>query len=221
MEQVRPLLLPLIDRMTKNDAVKCLRLLVCCAVRLLIVGKLGGGVMEKFYSECGQAVRSDKITTPKELLIKLKMEVPGDEAFRIEFARANVRKPVLARYYLRALQQNEDGESQPEYVPNDDQGEITLEHVLPQSPSPQWSHIPEDILDAWSRRLGNLALLKKSQNELADSEGIKAKSKVMASSKFSLTAEFKKVKQWGTKEIADRQERLATIAVKTWPLKVQ
>ena len=221
MEQVRPLLLPLIDSMTKNDAVKCLRLLVCCSVRLLIVGKLGGGVMEKFYSECGQAVRNGKIVTPKDLLLKLRTEVPGDEAFRIEFARANVRKPVLARYYLRALQQNEDGEAQPEYVPNDDQGEITLEHVLPQSPSPHWSHIPEDILDAWSRRLGNLALLKKAQNELADDEDIKTKSKVMSSSKFSLTAEFKKVKQWGTKEITERQERLASIAVKTWPLKVQ
>jgi len=221
MEQVRPLLLPLIDAMSKNDAVRCLRLLVCCSVRLLIVGKLGGGVMEKFYSECGQAVRAGKITTPKDLLLKLKTEVPGDEEFRIEFARANVRKPVLARYYLRALQQHEDGENQPEYVPNDDQGEITLEHVLPQSTSPNWSGIAEDIHDAWARRLGNMALMKKAQNELAGDEGIKIKGKVMASSKFSLTAEFKGMKLWSTKEITERQERLAKIAVKTWPLRVQ
>jgi hypothetical protein len=220
MEQVRPLLLPMIDKMNKNDAVKSLRLLVACSVRLLIVGGLGGGEMEKFYSQCGQAMRSGAITTPQQLLAKLQTVVPGDEEFRIEFARATVRKSYFARYYLRALQRQTDGEKQPEYVPNDDQDEVTLEHVLPQSPSPNWPHIAEDVLNAWSHRIGNLVLLTKDQNYIADAEGFKAKSAVMAKSKLSLTSEIKNEKRWGTDEITIRQERLAKLAVKTWPLKV-
>ncbi|HXM33635.1 MAG TPA: DUF262 domain-containing protein, partial [Pyrinomonadaceae bacterium] len=215
MEQVRPLLLPLIDKMEKNDAVKCLRLLVCCSVRLLIVGGLGGGVMEKFYSECGQAVRKGTIKTPHQLLKQLKTKVAGDEQFRIDFSLATIKQSVLARYYLRALQQQVDGEAQPEYVPNDDQGEITLEHVLPQSPAKNWAHISEDVLNAWTRRIGNLALLKKNQNALADNDDIKTKSKILATSKFSLTSEFKSVTKWGTAEIEARQKRLAAIAVDT------
>lgn len=219
IEQVRPLLLAVIGKFAPNNVEKCLRLLVCCSVRFLIVGGGSAGFLEKSYSDLAKKVRAETIRTPKELLDELKKVVPGDTDFAQAFTYATVGKPVLARYYLTALQQREDNEAQPEYVPNDDQGEITLEHIMPQSPSPKWP-IDDDVRRAWYRRIGNLALLKKSQNELADDEDIVSKSKVLGTSKFSLTAELKGAKVWGPPDIEERQRRLAKIAVKAWPLKV-
>ncbi|HXH40989.1 MAG TPA: DUF262 domain-containing HNH endonuclease family protein [Thermoanaerobaculia bacterium] len=219
IEQVRPLLLAIIGKFKKNDVERCLRILVCCSVRFLIVGGGSAGYLEKAYSDLAKKVRAETLQSPKALLDELKKVVPGDTDFGQAFAHATVGKPVLARYYLSALQQKEDNEVQPEYVPNDDQGEITLEHVMPQSQSPKWQ-IDEDVRRAWYRRIGNMALLKKSQNELADDEGIAIKASVLGASKFSLTAEFKGVKLWGPPEIEERQQRLAKIAVKAWPLKV-
>jgi len=219
IEQVRPLLLAVIGKMKKNDVEKCLRLLVCCSVRLLIVGGGGAGVMERSYSEWAKKVRDETVATPKALLDGLKAVVPGDVDFAQAFAYASVGKPVLARYYLTAMQQMVDDEAQPEYVPNDDQGEITLEHILPQSESVQWP-IDDDVRRAWYRRIGNLALLKKGQNELADDDDIITKAKILGASKFSLTAQIKGYRAWGPREIEVRQQQLAKIAVKTWPLKV-
>ena len=220
MEQVRPLLLAIAKTLSKSEAAKCLRILVCCSVRFLIVGGLGGGTMGKHYAERAQEVRRATIKTANQLLKSMRVVVPGDPEFEAEFARARVSKGHLARYYLRALQQKEDGEAQPEYVPNDDQGEITLEHILPQSPSPNWKNVDEDTLAACARRIGNLALLKKDQNSLAGDAPFKAKRAILGASKLSLTAQVGTYTAWGLTEIAKRQEQLAKLAVITWPLSI-
>jgi hypothetical protein len=218
VEQVRPLLLAIVSRLGKADVPRCLRLLVGCSVRFLIVGNAGGGTIEKYYAELGKEVRDGLITKPKDLLAALKKVVPGDAQFYQEFAHASVGKSYLGRYYLSAMQQKVDDVDQPEYVPNDDQGDVTLEHVMPQAASQHWTHVDDDMRRLWSRRIGNLALLSKDQNALAAGDTIKAKAGILGASQFSLTAEFKKVKEWGPNEIAKRQERLAEIAVTTWPL---
>lgn len=108
----------------------------------------------------------------------------------------------------------------PELVPNPNEEQVNLEHVLPQTPSGAWGHIDEDIARAVYKRIGNLVLLQNRVNVAVGNKGFAAKADVYKKSRYQLTKNLSKSKTWGVKEIEKRQRELATLAVKTWPIKV-
>ena len=95
---------------------------------------------------------------------------------------------------------------------------INLEHILPQSPSAEWD-IDSDTLKANYRRLGNMVLLRASENELIGNEGCDKKRPVLAMSDFSLARQAAAYSMWTPEQITDRQAKLAALAIETWPLK--
>ncbi len=181
MEQMRPLLLSLVKHLTPAEVCKCLRLLVCCSVRFLIVGGLGSGTLEKHYAESAREVRSGKIKTAKDLLQAMTDVTPSDPQFESHFETAAVSKSYLARYYLRALELQAKGEPEPELVPNTDEEAINLEHVLPQSPPPTWG-IDPDTIRTYARRIGNLVLLQLGSNSSISNEAFSVKQPTLPSS---------------------------------------
>lgn len=68
-------------------------------------------------------------------------------------------------------------------------------------------------------RLGNQVLLAATVNSKLGNATFDTKKPALTSSEFSLTREAGSFKSWGVAEIAKRQEQLAALAVKTWPLK--
>jgi len=144
--------------------------------------------------------------------------VPTDAQFQAEFSTCRVTKASLARYYLRALELCNRGEAEPEFVPNEDQSEVNLEHVLPENPAKGWT-IKPDIAAAYYKRLGNLVLLKATPNSVIGNEPFVAKRSELSKSTYKLTEAAGNVADWGVDEIEARQKKLAEIAVKTWPLR--
>jgi hypothetical protein len=163
MEQVRPLLLALVAQAKPGQIPKCLRLLVTCSVRFLIVGGLGGGTLEKHYTKVAQKVRTGEIASASQLLAVMKDVTPNNAEFKETFARATVSQSYLARYYLRTMEVVERGAAEPQDIPNDDETVVNLEHVLPESPSAEWRFEP-DLMQAYYRRIGNLALVQRTSN---------------------------------------------------------
>ena len=68
LKQIRPLLLAITSKMKSKDVEKCLKLLVRCSVRFLIVGGLGGGRLEEKYTEAANRVTAGHIKTANKLL---------------------------------------------------------------------------------------------------------------------------------------------------------
>jgi uncharacterized protein with ParB-like and HNH nuclease domain len=134
LEQYRPLLLAALVKFAPRELKKTLRLLVSWNVRLLVVGGLGGGTMERYYADGGKKIRDQEIKTASDLVKYAVAFVPGDAEFEAAFATATVSQAFLARYYLQALEQSLRGERHPELVPNTLEQEVNLEHVLPQNP---------------------------------------------------------------------------------------
>jgi hypothetical protein len=220
MEQVRPCLLALIGHVAPAQIPKILKLLVTCSVRFLIVGGLGGGTMEKHYTKVAQKIRAGEVASASDVLAAMREVTPNNAEFKDAFARATVSQSHLARYYLRMLEIEVRGEAEPQDVPNQDERVVNLEHVLPESPGKEWRLDP-DLMQAYYRRIGNLALLQKTTNELAGNEGyLSTKRAILKRSNFKLTSAIAKHDEWGFEQIDQRQEELAELAVKTWPLKV-
>jgi hypothetical protein len=219
MKQLRPLLLAGLKKFPEAEISRFLLMLVCWAVRFLITGGAGSGVLEGHYGRNAQLIHNGKIPNIDSLASAMISIVPPDQAFRSAFSTARISKAQLARYYLRALQLKTDGQIEPQYVPNDDASDVNLEHVLPQSPSSGWPGLDEDTLRANVNRIGNLVLLQTGQNRLVANDSFATKKPVLQRSAFSLTQGAAAFSSWGPSEIAQRQSSLADLAVQTWPFR--
>jgi hypothetical protein len=71
----------------------------------------------------------------------------------------------------------------------------------------------------YTTRLGNLALLRASDNSKLKSEAFSEK-KVYAACPYELTSQVAGLDEWTRDTITQRQKKLAQIAVKTWPARV-
>ena len=160
-----------------------------------------------------------KIKTAKDLVKAMDTIIPNDAEFEAAFTTARVSNAGLARYYLRALERKAKGEADPEQIPNDDEAEVNLEHILPQSPGAGWNLDSETAL-AFYKRIGNMALLKAPVNVAIGNGSYAEKSGHFKTSALVLTAEAGSEEKWGVAEIEKRQSRLAKLAVETWPLSV-
>ena len=162
---------------------------------------------------------SEGETTTVNQVIKLMLDiVPDDDRFQAAVATANVSQARLARYYLRSLQLQEDGDPEPQYVPNSG-GEVTLEHVIPKNPGQGWEHIEDDELRATYKKLGNQVLLGATVNSQVGNASYSDKKAALKDSPFSLTQRAASFSDWNGESVAEHQEYLAELAVKTWPLR--
>jgi len=218
LEQNRPLLLAALQYFTDAEKKLLLRALVSWSVRGIVVGGIGGGTAEKAYCRAAVKIRTGEIKTTTELLAYLAAIVPSDGTFEEAFTTMRVPKATLARYYLIALENEEGGKAEPEFVPNANEEQVNLEHVLPQrATAADWgAHLSADERKEYVHRLGNLALLQKGPNGRIGNKSFAVKKPVLAGSAFTLTKEIGAVADWGKEEIQARQGRLATLALKVW-----
>lgn len=219
MERITPLLLAVLAIFPKKEVEKSLRMIVAWGVRLLIAGGVAGALEQK-YSDTAVKIRKGAVKTAKQLFSEMKDVIPGDSEFRKEFSSARVSKAYLARYYLNVLEHQASGEEEPELVPNANEAQVNLEHVLPQSPTAgTWAAFNEDARAEYTHRLGNLALMKLSENAESGNEQFAEKKKRYAKSNFQLTKEVATFNTWTDAEIEKRQQGMGTLAVAAWPHK--
>ena len=131
---------------------------------------------------------------------------------------ATVSKPVLARYYLRAIEDRLAGVSHPEWISQPSAEKVNLEHVLPLNPDPGWK-ISREEADTLHNRIGNLALLSKAVNVKIGNKSFSKKKPAFKDCSFEYSQWISQQTAWTAKEIDRRQLLLAEEAVKTWPLR--
>lgn len=218
--QYRPLLLAVLTHLPPTDIESVIRLLISWNVRLLIVGGLGGGVMEGYYSDLGRKITDGEVKTISDIAEGAKEFIPSDAIFREGFATARVSKVALARYYLRALERQVVGKDQPELIPNTDPAELTLEHILPQRARDEsWTEFfTEEEANAYTSRLGNMVLLSQKINSKLRSGSFEDKRTVFEESDLYLTKQVAKYSQWDKEAIETHQNYLAELAINTWKL---
>jgi len=216
MIQMRPLLLSIISKFNSKEVEKSLKFLVSVSVRFLIYGGLGGGALEQQFSERAKEVSSGEISTTSQLKEKLS-RVPTDTQFKEAFETAAVSKQYLARYYLMTLEKANNGEENPELIPNADTSAVNLEHVLPKSPDETWD-IDQDTHRAYVKRLGNLAIMSTKLNSEIGNSSFESKKEFYEKSSFALTSSLADYDKWSTEIINERQKELAELAIQTWKI---
>ena len=218
LTQHRPLLLALMQHFQKNDLKSALRALVSWSTRSLIVGGLGGGTMEKAYCDAAVEVRNGNVKTTKELLTTVTNIVPTDTEFEASFTTARITRPRIARYVLLALEREAQKNPEAELVPNADEAQVNLEHILPRNAKEKdWPEFKKEEVASWSARIGNLTLLAVGPNGKIGNKAWSVKKPILAASKLKFTKAVGGNAKWTRAEITRRQRDLARLAIQTWP----
>jgi uncharacterized protein with ParB-like and HNH nuclease domain len=218
MTQIRPLLLAILEYFDKTQVKLVFQRLEAVAVRFQVVGGIGGGSLERMYSETARLITDRKISTATEV-VKGFATLPTDSAFEQAFSVATISKQSLARYYLRCLEEAAPGSTR-EVTPDKDTTRVNLEHVLPLVMCADWEiSWPLEDARAFQRRLGNLALMSAKSNSKSGNQGFASKKMEYKKSAFYFTKLLAKPKDWTKNEIDKRQREMAKVASKAWPVK--
>ncbi len=216
---LRPTVLAVTARMGNGgDLAEALRFLLSLGVRLLIASSTRSGAIESRLANAAHSIWEGNITSVAGLKAALSQITPSDEEFRAAFETARVSNPRLARYYLRSLETASKNEPEPWFMPTDDGTVINLEHVLPKKPEGNWPQFNDDEIRLYGSRLGNLALMRASDNSAARSAGFEEKKPLYAQSPYKLTSEIADRSEWTVQAIAERQKQMAQLALVAWPV---
>ena len=220
VEQIRPLLFAVATNFDPEETDKSFKLFVSWSVRFLISGGGRGGTLDKHYGELAKSVGTKTITKARELRDAMKDTIPGDSEFETAFASATVGKTYLRRYYLRALDKTLKDDPEPEYVANEDESQVTLEHILPSRPDKLWG-IDEDVAEEAENMLGNMALLRSAKNVEIGNKSFSERKRAYEELSYLITNQIAEYGVWGIDQIRDRQAKMAKIAIKTWSVKFE
>jgi alkylated DNA nucleotide flippase Atl1 len=104
-------------------------------------------------------------------------------------------------------------------------GKLTIEHVLPQSPGPDWlgavaaelkpGESVDDVYEALVHTLGNLTLT--GYNSALSNKPFDVKRPLLADSGVAMNKEIAAQPDWGRERILDRADELAQRARELWP----
>jgi uncharacterized protein with ParB-like and HNH nuclease domain len=223
VQQIRPLMLAVAQHFSSKEADIAFRSFICWTVRFLIAGGMRGGQLEDAYGSKAHDVAVGSIKTTKNLRKALLDALPTDAEFQTAFSSARVSQHNLARYYLQAIEAYLRKETdQPELRPVQDTSIVNLEHILPQEPSSNWPHIDSEVAEAYTKRIGNLTLMKAETNKTFGNASFQSKRAEFKKSQLLLNKYIcestDQTTKWGPIEITERQKKLGELAIKTWPL---
>lgn len=218
IKPLRPLMLAIAQKFPDKEAEKAFRFCVSLSVRLMIASSTRTGTVEEGLAAAAHNIFISTIVTAENLKNDLKTLTPTDASFAAAFEITTLSNRKLARYYLRSMELAAKNEAEPWHIPNDDRSMINLEHVLPEKPEGNWPSFNDEQVKLYYKRVGNLCLMRASDNSTAKSADFHTKKPIFMKSAYVLTKQIADASEWTTAEIVERQKTLAAIAVKTWSI---
>jgi hypothetical protein len=226
MSFIRILMLAVASKFSKTEAARAFHVFNAWIVRFLIAGGSRSGAVEKAFGDAAKDIADGSIKTTDELIAKVRHVIPNDVRFQAAFATKSISSGRQARFLLRELESQMRGGSADALVAAvKDTGLLTLEHILPKNPAVKsgWNHFTDDERKAFKCRIGNLVLLDNKDNGAIGDKPFKDKRPVIEKSKALLSTKdvidcTDATSTWTTQDIASRQQRLAKLALKRWPI---
>ncbi|KXF82327.1 hypothetical protein ATN88_09200 [Enterovibrio coralii] len=151
-----------------------------------MISGLNPNALESKYNEACKAINAGTARTARDIFIILQPLYVSNEDFERNFESKSIRtkrSAKLARYIVYSI---ENHLSEHSFDFEHDNG--SLEHVLPENPSSEWSeNFPKDIEESFIYRLGNFTLLEPDKNRVIGNKNFEHKSEVYKTSRYELT----------------------------------
>jgi hypothetical protein len=216
--QCYPVLLAAYGKLDSDDFEKTVWIMLVMALRYSLIGGLRTGALEIRYAELAHKITREEIRRAGAIVRGLRDLYPSDRDFHTKFANKQVHVAKHSRFLLHELEIEARADGlEPIFDPRD----LNLDHIAPETQNQHWKDIG-DLADTeyedWVARLGNQVLLDSKMNRELGGGPFEKKRALYQESNLMLTQEVGAVNSWITSEIAERQQRLAELAVKRWKL---
>ena len=199
-----------------DEFIAALRVLHSFITRRMIVGVPSNSLSGLFISLC----RTKPVTdTPSAWLASSlvrgdrNLRWPNDVEFEERWIRASIYGSRACQVILECLEE-QSGHHEPAHF-----DEATIEHVMPQTLTPEWELMvgPEQGTDhtMWLHTLGNLTLT--GYNPELGNKSYAEKRVIFAQSHFELNRYFANCEVWKPDQIRERAISLFKIAIQVWP----
>lgn len=195
-----------------------LRDCVSLAFRANVICGWSAGEQERVFSDAALGIAAGRLVNRHAVLDVLRSVYPADKTFAGHFAERSIRTTQtrnnkVVKYLLCKLERHVDGRAELKL----DSDSFGVEHVLPQSPGPEWGALTELEVDALTYRLGNMTLLSTKDNTRLGGSPWRQKREVYEVSEFEITRRLASDDtEWGAERIAARQAWMAQQAVAIW-----
>ncbi len=204
-----------------------LRDVVVITFRYSIIGKRNPNQLERLYASTAYAIHAHAIDSEGDVRRALRAAYLPDNEFEQSFTNIAIptrRYKRLVKYILLMLEewvQHPDHTRfySPEVIHAINDSTITIEHILPRQPLPDWQEAFPDHA-TWLYRLGNLTLLEDTLNREAANKSFSEKRALYRRSRFSLTRALADLEEWTPEALRQRQSALAQYATHIWRIDV-
>lgn len=201
-------------QLTEPDFAAILDILESFLIRRFICGVATSGLTKIFPALYTQARRNSSLVEGVRQVLGEK-NFPRDQLFKEQFVLVKLYggdRSAKAKLILERL------ESSYKHKESVDPDALTIEHVLPRTPTDWWrQHLGEDweaIHEEWLDTVGNLTLTGYN-SELSNSD-FPTKKEQLQKSHVELNKYFASVVTWDEQAIAQRGEALADRALQIW-----
>ncbi len=205
--------------LTREEFISILRLVECYVFRRAICGLPTQGMNKNFAALSREIDKDNYLETVKIAFFRKDTykRFPSDEEFRREFLVKDIYNFRSRNYLLRKLE-NHDRPKELVNVEN-----YTIEHIMPQNLklSQEWqAELGEnwkEVQATYLHTIGNLTLTEYN-SEYGDRPFLEKRNMKggFADSPLHLNRMLAKLDHWSEREIQNRAEALADIAVKVW-----
>jgi len=217
--QLVPIILAAINNFEKDELGKLLKVLEVFIVRYQLIQGGRTGLLEIACAKLAKKISDKVIIKASKAYKDIEELMPIDSKFIEAFKVKQEKNSKKAVFILQKIENenNKEKNAYPELVPNNS---LTLEHILPKNPNQDWKKLFHDTtknIEEYKYRIGNLCLLS-DVNKTLGSKGYHSKVDEYKKSKITITKEISFYKDWNFDSIEARQNELALIAVKAWPI---
>lgn len=217
VRQPLPLLLAARRFLNDTDFAALLRACVVISMRYNVIANLQTGQQERVYNSVAAKISSGQLVGLTAVLAGLKPVYLHDDAFKSSFTDKSIRTTQtrnkrIVRYIVCAVEKHLSG------MDCDFESDaFNLEHVLPENPADGWNGFSDEDVEAMTFRLGNLSLMKTSENKDLGNKPYSEKRLTYAVSAFAITRKIAEdYTDWTPERIAARQRWMANQATALW-----
>lgn len=193
--------------------IKILQWVSVISLRYNVICQRSANDQEKIYNQLANRMTNEPQTPPNELKDALKPIYPDDNEFHSAFAGKAMpsrqsSKKIL--FVLKSIEIHLSKGDMPSALP-------TLEHVLPYHPDDKWKeYFGIQTYNEAIDRLGNMAILSKSDNMANEAFGHKRE--VLLRSGYHINHHMAQYNDWDIETLSNHQDWLAKQAKAVWKI---
>jgi uncharacterized protein with ParB-like and HNH nuclease domain len=196
---------------------KILKSIATLSLRYNVICNMQTNEQEHIYNEIAHKLSTQEIQTLSDIFEILKKIYPDDATFKASFVEkelrtTNSRNKKVLRHILFEIEQQQSGH---DYA--FESSKYSIEHILPENPSEDWSYIDDQTHERFVYRLGNMTLLETSFNKELGNISYDQKREIYQKSGFQMTQNIAKhYEEWNENKILARQKQMSNIANGIW-----